>query len=101
MEDAKNLNLSKQQFIKYIEENITNKNMLLPPIKNKYGKRLFMITTDINELGSKYLKEENTYYILPINKNIKYYLNTTNNKYYIPGSIIKVETPIHFIKIYK
>ena len=47
-----------EYFIEKIK-NITNKNMLLPPIKNKYGKRLFMITTDINELGSKYLKEEN------------------------------------------
>ena len=89
------------QFKYYLTSNISNPYMVKPPI-NKNNSNYWMITTSLDKVTNKenYLRKEGSIYTLPINKKVKGWLNTANNKVYKPGDKIVVVHGLHFIAIY-
>ena len=47
----------------------------------------------------RYLREEGSFYTLPIGIDIKSWYSTSDNKYYKPGTIVTVDHGMHFIAI--
>ena len=92
-------------FRKYLLGNQLNENMLLKPLENASGNRIWMVTTSDDNIQNKndYLYEENSLYTLkePLNKtNFKSWYNTSDGKEYKPNDIIKVIHGMHFIATY-
>ncbi len=90
----------------YLINNQLNDEMLLKPIENNDGNRLWMVTTsdDIVINKNNYLHKESDYYILkePKNKiNFKYWYNTSDGNKYNPGDKVKVDYGMHFIAVYE
>ncbi len=97
--------LSLSDLRRYLLVNQLNDNMLLQPIKNSSGERLWMVSTSDDDLSDKkkYLNVEGSYYKLkePINKvNFKYWYNTADSKIYYPNDIIEITNSMHFIAVY-
>ncbi len=92
--------IKKEAFDEYIKGNITINNNITNPIR-KNNKNMWMVTTSIDNVINKedFLYEEGSDYRLPINTSIKKYYNTSDNKYYLPGSIVRVNHGMHFIAI--
>ena len=67
--------------------------------------RYWMVTLDTDNINAtnkeKYLKKEGSTYTLPKDDNVKYWYNSSDNKYYKPGSKVKVYHGMHFTKIEK
>jgi hypothetical protein len=74
--------------------------MLLPVDTNYQGKRLWMVTTSLDKVNdlnrNKYLHTEGSIYKLPMINGIKKWYSTSENIYYKPGDIVKVEHGMHF-----
>lgn len=110
MEEAKYLNtygLTKDIFRDYIKGNTANEEMLLPPMTNSNGERLWMITTSddvvIDYNKNDFLTEEGSSYILPlpkITKDFNSWYNSSDGKYYQPGNVITINMGIHLTAIY-
>ncbi|MBO6243719.1 MAG: hypothetical protein J6O41_04035 [Clostridia bacterium] len=70
----------------------------LKPITN-IGKAYFMMTTSLDKANRfnvyRFLYREGSTYILPTG-NVKYYIETSTNKKYMPGDTVKVEYSMHF-----
>ena len=100
-----NYGLSLDMFKGYLKENQSKEGKYLEVDRSSNNKRLFMVTTSLDKVNNKnknkYLKEENSYYVLPKNLKIKCYLNSIDKKCYLPGARVQVTTPIHFKVIYK
>lgn len=66
---------------------------------NKKGNRLWMVTTDYDNIfdKEKHLYEEGSYYTLPKIIGVNKWFSTFERKYYYPGERIKVDYPMHFI----
>lgn len=98
-----NFGLSKEIFKYYLANNQVNDHMIKYVDTNSKGNRVWMVTTsldNVNEFNkSNYLIEEGTYYTLRIVNGVKKYYSTSENKYYNPGDIIKIEHGMHFIAI--
>ena len=81
-----------------------NYEMTKQPI-SKSGERYWMVTLSTNNLTENnknlYLKKEGSIYILPDGKDIKYWYNASDNKFYEPGSKVVVRHGMHFMKISK
>ena len=93
---------SLETFKKYIKAFVLKERVLMLPI-NKNNKNYWMVTTDLDYITEynkeQYLKEEGSFYTLPIGIDIKSWYSTSDNKYYKPGSIITVDHGMHFIAI--
>ena len=91
-----------ETFKQYIKAFVLKEIVLMPPI-NKNDKNYWMVTTDLDYVTEynkeQYLKEEGSFYTLPIGIDIKSWYSTSNNKYYKPGSIVTVDHGMHFIAI--
>ena len=94
-----NYGLDLNTFKYYLKQNQTNDSMLLPVDKNSNGKRLWMVTTDKDKVLNykEYLYEEGSYYKLPIVLGVNSWYSTSEDKYYKPGSLVKVNNGMHFI----
>ena len=74
---------------------------------NNFGKNMWMVTTsedNVNEINKdKYLRFENSTYVLPNgkNSNLVGWLNTADNKIYYPGDKVIVYYGMYFKAIYK
>ena len=70
----------------------------LKPI-TKMGKPYFMMTTSLDNVNkynvNKFLCREGSTYILP-KGNVKYYIETSTNKKYMPGDSVEVEYSMYF-----
>ena len=64
-----------------------------------------MVTTSLDKVTEKnkdkFKHVEGTYYTLPKNSNVKYYINSTDNKKYKPGEKVKVNCGIYFEAVKK
>ena len=93
--------MSFNDFKEVFVDNLMNPKMALPPITNNNGKRMWMVTTNLDEVTesnkSKYLVEEESIYTLPKGENITNWYSTSENKYYNPGDKVKVWHGMHFI----
>ncbi len=102
VEEGKYLNnygLTKDIFRYYLINNQLNKDMLLPVETNNNGSRLWMVTTDKDNVLNKkeYLYEEGSYYILPRIVGVYKWYSTSEDKYYNPLDKVKVNHSMHFI----
>ena len=101
-----NYGLDLNTFKGYLIENQNNPNLLRPPLK-KDNQNMWMVTTSIDNVTSsskaKFLKPENSIYTLPKidNNNFVGWLNTSDNKMYLPNDKITVYHGMHFEAIYK
>ena len=90
----------------YLLQNQNNPAMLKEPIK-KFNHNVWMVTTsedNVTELNkNNYLKTEGTVYKVPKSKNKKFlkWLNTADNKTYLPGDKVTVNHGIYLKAIYK
>ena len=95
--------LSYDIFKYYLSQNQTNEHMLLPVDTNYQGKRLWMVTTSLDKVNefnkNKYVHTEGSMYKLPMINGVKKWYSTSENVYYNPGDIIKVELGMHFIAV--
>ena len=85
----------------YINESVI-KNHHKSPVYDKDGNRIWLVTIsteDINQFIDKSFKKEATYYIFPIKKDVKFYLDASNGEKYFPGDKIKIYYSRHFIAI--
>lgn len=89
------------QFRYYLVTCISNPSMLKPPI-NRNGSNYWMVTTSLDKVENKedFLQKEGSVYELPFIDNVKGWLNTANNKVYLPGDKVSVLHGMHFIAIY-
>ena len=110
-EEGKYLNnygISHEMFISYLNANQLNSNMLMEPIKDKFGNRIWMVTNSdsiVTELNKKsYLMKEGSYYTLPNpikRKNFMYWYNTGDGNIYNIGDKVKIWHGTYFKAIYK
>lgn len=110
-EEAKyliNYGLSKDLFTSYLSSNQLNEKMLMNPKQDKFGNRVWMVTTSDNlvtEFNKKnYLVKEGEYYILPSpikNKNFLYWYNTGDGNNYYVGDKVQIWHGTYFKAIYK
>lgn len=113
VEEAKFLSiygLSKEIFTQYLLKNQLNEGMLLAPITNNNGKRLWMATTSDDEVSDTnkkdFLLEEGSIYTLKepkdgnLNEFIGWY-NTADGKYYQPNNKVQIFTGTHFVAMWK
>ena len=110
-EEGKYLNnygISHEMFISYLNANQLNSNMLMEPIKDKFGNRIWMVTNSdsiVTELNKKsYLMKEESYYTLPNpikRKNFMYWYNTGDGNIYNIGDKVKIWHGTYFKAIYK
>lgn len=95
--------MSIEDFKNVFVGNLTNSNMILPPISNGFGKHMWMVTTNLDEITNdnkrNYLVEEGNYYTLPNYPNVNSWYSTSENKYYKPLDIVQVWHGMHFIAI--
>lgn len=91
--------LNKELFRGYLMLNQLNKDMLLEVDKNKNNKRVWMVTTDNdNVINYKdYLYEEGSYYVLPKVFGVSMWYSTSEDKYYKPYEKVKVNHSMHFV----
>ena len=106
VEEGKRLNkyLNLNEFKYYLLNNQLNDDMLLKPLTDSKGNRLWKVTTSDDYLYNNKLYKEDSYYILkqPKNKiNFKYWYNTADRKKYKPNDRVKVLYGTHFVAIYK
>ena len=89
------------EFKGYLLENQMNEEMYKKPITNIKGKTMWMVTTTNDKITEKnkykFLKEEGSTYTFPKKRNIKYYIDSSNDEKYKPGDKIKVYYGMHFI----
>ncbi len=88
--------ISMNEFKSVFTDLLLNKQYIREP-NNIFGKRIWSLSID-NDYKTKVF--EGTNYILPNNKDVKCYLNTSNNECYSPGSKVKIWTGTHFISKY-
>lgn len=96
--------ISKESLIEILNNTMLNSDITKKPIiKNE--NRYWMVTLSTDNLTEKnkqsFLKKEGDVYILPKDNNVKYWYNSSDNKYYKPGSKVKVYHGMHFTKIEK
>ena len=64
-----------------------------------------MVTTSLDKVTEKnkdkFKYEEGSYYTLPENNKVKYYINSVDNKEYKPGEKVKVNCGIYFEAVKK
>ena len=89
------------QFRYYLATSISNPTMVKPPI-NIDGSNYWMVTTSLDNVVNKgeFLRKEGSTYILPNIEDVKGWLNTANNKIYLPGDEIIIYHGTHFIAVY-
>lgn len=88
--------INMNEFKSVFTDLLLNKKYIKEP-NNILGKRIWSLSIDNNYKTKVF---EGTKFKLPNKKNVKCYLNTTNNKCYKPGSTIKVITGTHLITKY-
>lgn len=103
-EEGKILNrygLDKNTFRYYLINNQMNKDMLLDVDMNEKEIRLWMVTTDKDNIFNKknYLYEEGSYYTLPLELGVKSWYSTSEDKYYKPLEKVKVNHAMHFVSV--
>lgn len=93
--------LTKEMFKYYLINNQLNENMLLSVPTNSNGKRMWMVTTDYDNVKNinKYLHEEGSYYRLPNIFGVKSWYSTSEDKYYAPNELVRVNHSLHFMPI--
>ena len=89
--------LTKEIFKYYLINNQLNENMLLSVPTNSNGKRMWMVTTDYDNVKNinKYLHEEGSYYRLPNIFGVKSWYSTSEDKYYAPNELVRVNHSLH------
>ena len=97
VEDAKKLPIDIDMFKYYLSKNQLNTDMYKLPITDNKGNILWTISVDNN----KELIKENSYYKLPNNPKVKYYIESNTRKKYNKNEKIKVVHSTHFISINK
>ena len=75
----------------------TNDDNIMKSINNKNNKLIFLVNID-NKIDKV---NEGTKYKLPDDKNIKYYIETSTNKKYKPGTYIKINYSVYLKSIKK
>lgn len=110
-EEAKyliNYGLSKDLFTSYLSSNQLNEKMLMNPKQDKFGNRVWMVTTSddlVTEFNKKkYLVKEGKYYILPSpikTKDFLYWYNTGDGNNYYVGDKVQIWYGTYFKAIYK
>ena len=75
----------------------TNDNNIMKSINSKNNKLVFLVNID-NKVDKVF---EGTKYKLPNNKNIKYYIDTSTNKKYKPGTNIEIDYSVYLKSIKK
>ena len=100
-----NYGFTLEKFKGYLSMNQSREGKYLEVDQTSDGKNLFMVTTSLDSVTdfnySKYLKEENSIYTLPMNLRIKCYLSSIDKKCYPGGSQVRVLAPTHFKAIEK
>ena len=93
--------LTKELFRYYLINNQLNEDMLLDVPTNSNGKRIWMVTTDYDNVKNinNYLYEEGSYYRLPNLFGVKAWYSTSENKYYTPNELVRVNHSLHFMPI--
>ena len=97
VEDAKKLPIDIDMFKYYLSKNQLNEDMYKLPITDNKGNILWTISVD----NKKQLIKENSYYKLPNNPKVKYYIESNTRKKYNKNEKIKVVHSTHFISINK
>ena len=97
VEDAKKLPIDIDMFKYYLSKNQLNEDMYKLPITDNKGNILWTISVD----NKKELIKENSYYKLPNNSKVKYYIESNTRKKYNKNEKIKVVHSTHFISINK
>ncbi len=97
VEDAKKLPIDIDMFKYYLSKNQLNEDMYKLPITDNKGNVLWTISVD----NKKELIKENSYYKLPNNSKVKYYIESNTRKKYNKNEKIKVIHSTHFISINK
>lgn len=96
--------ITKESLIDILNNTMLNDSRTKKPI-TKGENRYWMVTLDTDNINTtnkeKYLKKEGSTYTLPKDDNVKYWYNSSDNKYYKPGSKVKVYHGMHFTKIEK
>lgn len=108
MKEAKHLVnnnvITKEELINILNSTMLNEDETLKPI-TKNGSRYWMVTLETDNISvknkGKYLKKEGSIYVLPKDDDVKYWYNSSDNKYYKPGSKVTVNHGMHFTKIEK
>ncbi len=98
--------MSKDEFISIFNNLLLNSNMMLPPLTNNKGNRVWMVTSsdDIVYNKNDYLYEEGSKYILKepiIKEKFVYWYNTSDGKYYNINDEVTVYHGMHFEAVYK
>ena len=100
--------LTDEEFMAFISENITNKEMIKLPNMDSNGNRLWTVTTsnDFKYKSSSKLYKEGSIYILPkaVNKSGKKFVgwyNMADGKLYKEGSLITIHCGTHFEAVYE
>ena len=98
--------MTRDEFVSVFNNLLLNSNMMLPPLTNNNGNRVWMVTTsdDIVYNKNDYLYEEGSKYILKepnIKENFAYWYNASDGKYYNINDEITVYHGMHFEAIYK
>lgn len=99
--------ISLDEFKYYLLTNQMNLDILSSPLKNEFGKNVWMVTTSddiiLSDNKDKYLVEEGALYKLPepkINDKFLYWYNTSDGKkYYVNDSVI-IWHGTHFVAMY-
>ena len=95
-----NYGLTLEMFKYYLKENQSKEGKYLEVNQSNSGRNLFMVTTSLDLITdsnfSKYLKEENSIYTLPMNLRVKCYLSSIDKKCYPGGTSIRVVAPVYF-----
>ena len=97
VEDAKKLPIDIDMFKYYLLKNQLNEDMYKLPITDKKGNVLWTISVD----SKKELLKEGTYYKLPNNSKVKYYIESNTMEKYDKNEKIKVIHSTHFISVPK
>ena len=97
VEDAKKLPIDIDMFKYYLLKNQLNEDMYKLPITDNKGNILWTISVD----NKKELVKENSYYKLPNNTKVKYYIESNTRKKYNKNEKIKVIYSTHFISVSK
>lgn len=93
-----NYGMSKEMFLWYLANNQLTDEML-PIKKNSKGNLMFYVETSLD--NKCFLLEEGSIYTLPKNDKVSKYLDTSQNKYYLPGEKVKIELSTYFEAIMK
>ena len=97
--------IGKEEFRNYFLSEPLKEGTYQTPEINANGKNIWMVTTSLDKVTEKnkdkFKYEEGSYYTLPENNKVKYYINSVDNKEYKPGEKVKVNCGIYFEAVKK